>query len=258
MKKLLALILSASMLFSFAACGGSSESKDDDSDKKNSSDIVENNGGVAEENNGFDAYKDDTQNAEYIIFGSYEQDNDLSNGKEPIEWLVLDEKDGKKLVVSRYVLDALPYNDVDAEVTWDTCSLRNWLNDEFFYQAFTNDEQAKIVTVTVNSDANPEYNTEQGQDISNKVFLLSAEEAGKYFDSNSERVCEATSYALAQGVWTGNPNSTKRSCWWWLRSLGEDLYHAVYVVNYGYVVNRGGDCDGCWDYGVRPAMWIEL
>ncbi|MBP3696995.1 MAG: hypothetical protein J6J45_05560, partial [Clostridia bacterium] len=135
MKKLLSLILAGSMLFSLAACGDSSESKDDDSNKKNSSDIVENNGGVGEENDGFvadkgdfDADFSDTQVGDYITFGSYEQDNDLSNGKEPIEWLVLDKQDGKVLVISKYALDAKPYNDEYVDVTWETCTLRSWLN----------------------------------------------------------------------------------------------------------------------------------
>ena len=37
---------------------------------------------------------------EYFAFGVYEQDNDLTNGKEPIEWLVLDVQDGEDLLLS--------------------------------------------------------------------------------------------------------------------------------------------------------------
>ena len=46
-----------------------------------------------------------------VTFGHYEQDNDLSNGPEEIEWIVLDfdEKDHKALLISRYGLDAKPY-----------------------------------------------------------------------------------------------------------------------------------------------------
>lgn len=38
----------------------------------------------------------------YVKFGSYEQDNDLSNGKEKIEWLVLDLQANEALLISKY------------------------------------------------------------------------------------------------------------------------------------------------------------
>ena len=67
----------------------------------------------------------------YVSFGKYEQDNNTSNGKEKIEWLVLEVKDGKALVISKYALDCKPYNTSSTNVTWETCSLRNWLNNDF-------------------------------------------------------------------------------------------------------------------------------
>lgn len=38
---------------------------------------------------------------DYVFFGAYEQDNNTSNGKEDVEWLVLEVKDGKALVISK-------------------------------------------------------------------------------------------------------------------------------------------------------------
>lgn len=67
----------------------------------------------------------------YIKFGHYEQDNDASNGKEAIEWEVLGYEDGELLLISRYILDAVPYNYEWTDVTWETCALRKWLNDDF-------------------------------------------------------------------------------------------------------------------------------
>ena len=49
------------------------------------------------------------EKGKYIKFGEYEQDNNLTNGKEDIEWLVLEVKDGKALVVSKYLLDCKPF-----------------------------------------------------------------------------------------------------------------------------------------------------
>lgn len=53
-----------------------------------------------------------------VRFGSYEQDNDTSNGKEPIEWIVLsvDEEQGRALLLSRYVLDRIPLYDKDMTI----------------------------------------------------------------------------------------------------------------------------------------------
>ena len=58
--------------------------------------------------------KDTVQTFETVTFGTYEQDGNTGNGAEPIEWYVLDEKDGKTLLISKYILDAQPYD------TWGT------------------------------------------------------------------------------------------------------------------------------------------
>lgn len=76
-----------------------------------------------------------------MSFGKYEQDNNTSNGKEKIEWLVLEVKDGKALVISKYALDCKPYNTSSTNVTWETCSLRNWLNNDFINSAFSATEK---------------------------------------------------------------------------------------------------------------------
>lgn len=99
------------------------------------------------------------QVGETVFFGAYEQDNQQDNGTEPIEWLVLDIQDGKALLISQYALDCKPYHTIDRTVTWETCTLRNWLNTSFYNEAFLTAEQAKIATVTVSADENPSYAT---------------------------------------------------------------------------------------------------
>ena len=84
------------------------------------------------------------QIGEIILLGSYEQDNNLDNGKEKIEWIVLDENNGTYLLMSRYILDAHAYNDIDTPVSWETCTLRAWLNDNFLREAFSEKEQKKL------------------------------------------------------------------------------------------------------------------
>ena len=186
-------------------------------------------------------------------FGSYEQDNNKSNGQEDIEWLVL-EKDGTKiLVVSKYALDCKPYNTSYTDVTWETCTLRKWLNNDFLGSAFSANEKAMIPTVTVSADKNPDYNTNPGNAMQDQVFLLSITEANKYFSSDSARQCKPTDYAVANGAW----ESDSGNCWWWLRSPGNTRSSAADVDRDGGVSESGVRVDSD-DSAVRPALWIDL
>ena len=187
-------------------------------------------------------------------FGSYEQDNNKSNGQEDIEWLVLAKEGTKILVISKETLDCKPYNTSYTEVTWETCTLRKWLNNDFINAAFSSDERTMIPTVTVSADKNPDYSTNPGNATQDQVFLLSITEVNKYFSSDSARQCEPTDFAVANGVYV---NSSNGNCWWWLRSPGYyqdngarvDFFGNVY--EYGHYVNKDGNA-------VRPALWIDL
>lgn len=61
-----------------------------------------------------------------VTFGSYEQDNDLENGMEPVEWYVLDKEDGEATLMSVYLLDWQSYNEDFIDMTWEDCTLRSW------------------------------------------------------------------------------------------------------------------------------------
>ena len=192
-----------------------------------------------------------------ITFGSYEQDNNLENGKEAIEWLVLDVKDGKALVISKYALDCKQYNETYTSVTWETCTLRTWLNNDFLNSAFSESEKSKILTVTVSADSNPSYRTNPGNATKDQIFLLSITEAEKYFSYGSARECQPTAYAKAQGAWTSSSGTYAGNCWWWLRSPGWSQNNAACV---SYVVNVYYDGSNVHSssYAVRPALWIDL
>lgn len=190
---------------------------------------------------------------DYITFGAYTQDNNASNGKEDIEWLILDVQDGKALVISKYALDCKPYNRSYYFVTWETCTLRKWLNSNFINSAFTADEKAMIPTVTVSADKNPKYSTDPGNATQDQVFLLSITEANRYFSSNSARQCEPTDFAIANGAW----RSDNGNCCWWLRSPGDHQKGAA-RVNHGGDVDKYGNNVDLGYTAVRPALWVEL
>ncbi len=215
----------------------------------------------------------DTSVGDTILFGAYEQDHNTANGAEPIEWQVLEIKDGKALIISKYGLDCLPYNETYAAVTWEDCTLRKWLNRDFLNAAFTPAERENIVETTVKNDENPFYGTSGGNDTKDKVFLLSTEEVDKYFPGNDERIAYATAYAFAQGVWTydlatdesywlGYESETAHeyhsdaSCWWWLRSPGYISIFAMFCRNDGHVL-KGGEINSTGFASVRPVLWIN-
>ena len=193
-------------------------------------------------------------------FGAYEQDNSTSNGKEAIEWTVLDKDGMSLLLISKQALDCQQYNTSYTDVTWESCSLRKWMNGTFLNKAFNAEEQAQIQNTTVSADKNPEYNTNPGNATTDKVFLLSINEVEKYFNSDEARKCAPTAYAKAQGAYTSDSYKTASgaaTCWWWLRSPGRNQLHAADVLSDGSVYYRGDTVDTDND-AVRPALWINL
>ena len=173
-----------------------------------------------------------------------------------VEWLVLDKKDGKALLISKYCLDAKEYdkNEKNEFVTWETSTLRQWLNSCFINEAFTDEEKALICDTYLQNPDNPEYGTDGGNDTTDKVFLLSIDEATRYFASDKARMAEATDYAKDKGIFVSEENGKS---WWWLRSLGRNNSDAAYVDIGGSVRNYGSYAnDG--ESGVRPAMWVNI
>ena len=194
-----------------------------------------------------------SQVGDHVVFGSYEQDNNISNGKEDIEWLVLAREGNRVLVISRYALDCQQYHSSWTEnATWETCSLRKWLNGTFFNNAFNADEQAMIQNTIVTADKNPSFSTSPGNNTTDKVFLLSITEAKKYVSSDNAQ-CQGTAYCYAQGAFKGSNGN----CLWFLRSPGANSSQAASVQVAGVIVGIGSYVDRD-DIAVRPALWINL
>ena len=191
-----------------------------------------------------------------VVFGHYDQDNDAANGKEDIDWLVLHKTGDALTLISRYALDCKPYNDVFVEVTWETCTLRKWLNGDFLNEAFTASEQAHLKRVDVPAEDNPYTGAEAGNNTRNMVYLLSIDDVNNLLASDDKRVCFPTQTALANGATTRDG-----ACWWWLRSPGDDQYSAAfveYVKGYGPSLNVPGRGVQVTDHAVRPVICLKL
>ena len=190
-----------------------------------------------------------------VAFGRYEQDNDLSDGAEPIEWEVLPAENGEMLLISRYGLDALPYHAEFAEITWADCTLREWLNGTFFEEAFSDEEKAKIVEVLNENPDNPEIGTDGGADTADRVFLLSIDEVLRFFPDKSSRICEATGFAKQRGALIDPVNDQKS--YWWLRSPGYSPCSASIVYSNGLLYMYGSNAANA-SRMVRPVIRVRM
>lgn len=169
-----------------------------------------------------------------VKLGSYEQDNNTSNGAEDIEWSVLAVVDDKALLVSKYGLDAHCFNASKSDGNdWDSSDLKSWLVGDFESSSFTDSEKAIF---------------------DGDLFCLSVDEANEYFSSGSARICKPTAYAKAQGVGASGDDA----CYWWLRSAGGRGDTAAYVTISGDVSSSYGDYVDDGYNAVRPALWVNL
>lgn len=188
-----------------------------------------------------------------LTFGRYEQ----GNGTEPIEWKILEADGNKALLFSRYALDVRPYNDEDGAVTWETCTLRNWLNNEFYEKAFNSEEQKLIIGADVNADKNPDFTTNPGNPTKDYVFILSLPEAEKYIFGTKDCECIPTKHTIKQGVRIGEWGDGKITCYWWLRSPGMSENFASRFDDIACVDSCNSRVN-LKETGVRPAIWVNI
>lgn len=165
-----------------------------------------------------------------IVFGTYEQDGNLENGAEPIEWIVINETDDDLLLMSKYILDAMAYKSIDDKTSWKTSELRRFLVGEF-YESFEPIERSymngiqrdyivpdeyELVYDEESNSLKEQYHVYTSTDM---VSILHYDELFEYFepvvktsDSYHDRydyaiwniVPEVTQYAIDRGVgkWT--------------------------------------------------------
>lgn len=190
-------------------------------------------------------------------------------GNESIVWTVLefDPATNQALVISKYCIDAIPFHAGNDYGSWENSTLRRWLNNDFISKAFNQDERETILTKTISNPRNPDYGTDSGRDTSDRVFLLSYEEAVYYFPSNTSRQGRPTAYCWEQGCYDpvkyAEEHGTELSpeavgfTWWWLRTAGLDEKHTCNVVAKG-TASTYGAYKTSNEGGVRPAMWVQL
>ena len=220
---------------------------------------------------------------DYVTFGRFEQDGNEGNGAEPVDWIVLAVEDDKVLLISRYVLDGQEFGSYDDITTWETSSLRSWLNNEFLNNAFTKEEQKIIKTETIHNIENPEFKLQDGKDTEDKIFCLSCDEVFKYYSplttavepasiSSEYLISAPTAYAREKGLYVETiteeryENRYKEIGYsrdsvglegtdWYLRSTPKDSYGSACVVDMWGNLSVYSSQSGC--FGVRPALYLH-
>lgn len=222
-----------------------------------------------------DGVSPDTKVGDMLLLGRYEQDGRLANGPESIEWIVLDKVDDRYLLLSRYCLDNMSYSDDASKITWAESSIREWLNGNFYYSAFSASEREAIVETTLGSEKDLMYGISYGKSTIDCVFLLSQSEVETYFHTNEERRTINTVYAekqmisaMVKSVFYPNTEieaekqvqswdqtfGIERCSWWWTR------FPASYRIAADGSVGLEGDAVNLKVHGlnsVRPAIWVQ-
>ena len=195
---------------------------------------------------------EEAQPGDVVLFGSYEQDTITSDGREPIEWIVLAREKNRVLLLSRLALDSRAYGWKEG-LTWENSDMRAWLNGTFVSRAFTAEEKSRILTSKLKTPKNSEYGTKGGKDTKDLVFLLSENELKTYLRSPEKRVCLTSEFAFERGA---RAETESGSVAWWLRTPGEMQGSQEYVGRDGRL-QLSGESAMNHGNGVRPAVWIR-
>lgn len=188
-------------------------------------------------------------------------------------WRILDIKNNAALIITEYIIEQRSYHDAYKDITWADCSLRKYLNGEF-YDKFNATDKSRIIPVINKNPDNQWYGSKGGVDTKDSIFILSIEEVVcQYFGDSSSKLQNP---GKNQRYWfeRKDENNSKRIArlevnkegiwWWWLRSPGRVNVKAVYIHGDGNIgiqgnnILKGNISDGKCTGGVRPALWLKL
>ena len=227
-----------------------------------------------------------------VLFGSYEQDGNIQNGKEPIEWFVLDKDENKALLVSKYILDYLEYSvSLDRHITWKESSLRAYANNSFYNSAFGDKDKLVILSNKYMNYDNPVYSSSEESETIDKVAILSFDEIMKYFDidysecvrdivtdykvpSSNKLATSLTTYASKKLKSEKLRIKTSRENDFWLRNQGRSGEELFDKYNSAMYARETVDLKGApydiysiedpthsmrnYKLGFRPIIWVDI
>lgn len=202
---------------------------------------------------------EDKSHAHAYIDWDSNRDKKFFFKKSQISWQVLDESKDAVLVLSKYNIECKQFHDKDEPVVWEKSSLRKWLNEEFYNQAFNETEKAYILEKEIENEINPVSFIKSGGATKDKIFLLSFRDVFNvkygfdgYIQQSKTREAKNTDWTRVMGALT---NPEKGMGWWWLRNSGENSNSAGRIDYSGYIYFQGRPIT---EFGsVRPAMYLK-
>ena len=191
-----------------------------------------------------------TKVGDKITLGAYEQNGD-GGEKEAISWTVIKVEEGRALLLADNCLAHAKFHQAYEDYTWEYSDMRYMLNKDFYISAFTDEEKALIDEVTIENGENYIFALGAGGDTTDKVFLLSLDEA-------RELLTEETILGVPTAAVKKNASLTHgtSSCNWWLRTQGSTNMKTA-VVGYNKVINFPGLRGDIAEAGVRPCVWYK-
>lgn len=92
-------------------------------------------------------------------------------------WFVIEKTETTCKLLCSHAINPIfmEYNEVVQDVTWETSTLRSYLNNEF-YNTFSDEEKTIIAKTKLSNSNNSEYGTDGGNDTEDYVYVLSETE----------------------------------------------------------------------------------
>ena len=180
-------------------------------------------------------------------------------GIKPMPWLVMENRDGRLMLISKYAFDCQAYHNTFYRRKWEECSLSKWLDDEYFTYYFSEEEKDRIRKVYLDEKDRISHTAVEGAKPI-RFFALSVDETKKYFRTEEERRARVTIVGRRKILW----QHFDVYAHWWLRTESLDVNRAgaTHVLENGDIKLYGGTImsngyDEFYDhYGVRPAMYL--
>lgn len=218
----------------------------------------------------------DSKVGSVVSLGKYEQDNDTQNGEEDIDWVVISSNEDGITLMSKYCIESKPYNDAEigAQTSWTDCSIRKWLNHDFYESAFEDEEKAlltsfnyegtddKVILINeeIINEVWPDYGiktVEMTFNESNQGIMMKTTSDKDYEPLMAKYTEYAKEVAISSGSYTDYESIEKESgenaCFWWTSISGADSSHVVEVFPTGGAIEAPAKSA----IGIRPIIRLS-